>query len=284
MNVKQYLVPMKRIEKSSVTGIVLSAIKAGSGQFLQQKQGHQGWFLVNDKLSKIKISHALRDALALRKTNQHFWFPSTTTTCSQQVSASDERDVILFELLSYSVITDTSFLSSQSILEMDSKEESKHFPDFMIEPTTLCQLMMAEMIYQEDFFAPTQHQPIPEEDKEFLIKLLNMIEDHNNDNGHKEAFNLARSIKTCGTCEQWQPDSSCFPSWEYMNYILSLQEERSFSSAPHFHKPCKYVCGGMLKEITMKVGKASSSSFTASSHDEVFSIMSNVGTSYRESS
>lgn len=91
MNMDTYHTSKNRFDKSMVFNTLLAAIQSCGGRFLQQIKGRPGWFLVDDKLARDKISHAIRDAIAFRKANPvsrtHTMYP-TTTSSVQPMSAA----------------------------------------------------------------------------------------------------------------------------------------------------------------------------------------------------
>ena len=227
MNMDAYLSSKNRFDKSMVVNTVLTAIKSGGGRFLQQKKGQAGWFDVDDKFARDKISHAVRDAITFRKANPGCRFPTTTTTSFRHVSATDGEYVLLSEPpVLPSIRADISVLSNQTIFKkVDTKEGKHHGVSSMLElMTPSCQMMMANVkICQEEFFAPLQQQlsHLQEQDEVTLYDdVFNGVDDNSDDNldSVQNALDLASSFLIRGASDHTEHDESSTSLGDWLNY------------------------------------------------------------------
>jgi hypothetical protein len=228
MNMDAYLSSKNRFDKSMVVNTVLTAIKVGGGRFLQQKKGQPGWFDVDDKFARDKISHAVRDAITFRQANPGCRFPTTTTTCFRQVSATDGEDILVSETLVPSTRANVSVLSNQSIIKAGTKEKRNYSASSLIELMTPCQMMMANVkICQEEFLALLQRQQLPPQEQDEDILFDDVFNDDDSDDNLgassvQSALELASTILIRGTSNHMEHDESSLSLEDWLNNTSPL--------------------------------------------------------------
>jgi hypothetical protein len=170
MHMDAYLTAKNRFEKSMVFNTILTEIKNGGGRFLQQKKGHTGWFVVDDKFVRTKISHAVRDAVTFRKANPGCptEFPTVTSSSSsfQQVSGKNGEYALLLEL---PVLPSTraELKSKKTVVKVDIEEAKHHCAPSLHELMTPNQMMMPHLkLCKEEFFSQLQLQHLLQQDQD----------------------------------------------------------------------------------------------------------------------